>query len=110
MSQRIISHLPKLEKLMKLTPQKRKILLKKANLEFFKSIIECVENVMKGNIQLKKECKEKLKKYKSILRKVFNSGNELKVKKKIIVQNGGAFLPALLMPVITTLAERLLRR
>lgn len=109
MSQRIISHLPKLESLIKLSPRKRRDLLEKANLQFIKSIVECVENVMNGNIQLKRECKEKLKKYKAILRKIFNSGKKLKVKREIIVQNGGAFLPALLAPVITILAERLLK-
>lgn len=110
MSQRVISHLPKLKTLVKLAPRKRRDLLEKANLQFIKSIVECVENVMSGNIQLKRQCKEKLKKYKSVLRKIFNSENKLKLKKEIIVQNGGAFLPALLAPVITILAERLLRR
>lgn len=109
MSQHVISHLPKLENLIKLTPRKRRDLLEKANLKFIKSIVECIENVMSGNIQLKRECREKLKKYKAVLRKIFNSGNKLKVKKEIIVQNGGAFLPALLAPVITILAERLMR-
>lgn len=109
MSQHVISHLPKLKSLIQLTPRKRRDLLEKANLQFIKSIVECVENVMRGNIQLKRECKDKLKKYKAILRKIFNSGNKLKVKKEIIVQNGGAFLPALLAPVITILAERLMR-
>jgi hypothetical protein len=99
-----------LKTLMNLAPRKRRDLLEKANLQFIKSIVECVENVMSGNIQLKRQCKEKLKKYKAVLRKIFNSGNKLKVKKEIIVQNGGAFLPALLAPVITILAERLLRR
>lgn len=110
MSHRIISHLPKLDKLIKVTPKKRQNLLEKANLQFIKSIVECIENVMSGNIQLKRECKEKLKKYKTILRKIFNSGNKLKEKKQIIVQNGGAFLPALLTPVISILVERLLRK
>lgn len=109
MSQRIITHLPKLELLIKSAPRKRRAQLQKANLQFIKSIVECVENVMSGNIQLKRACKEKLKKYKAILRKIFNSDNKLKVKKEIIVQNGGAFLPALLAPVITILADRLLR-
>lgn len=110
MSQRVISQLPKLERLIKVTPRKRKNLLEKANLQFFAAVVECVENVMKGNVQLKRECKEKLKKYKAILRKIFNSENKLKVKKKIIVQNGGAFLPTLLAPVVSILVERLLRR
>lgn len=109
MSQHVISNLPKLKNLINLTPKKRRDLLVKANLQFIKSIVECVENVMSGNIQLKKKCKDKLKKYKAVLRKIFNSDNKLKVKKEIIVQNGGAFLPALLVPVITILAERLMR-
>lgn len=109
MSQHVVSHLLRLKNLIQSTPRKRRELLEKANLKFIKSIVECVENVMKGNIQLKKECKVKLKKYKTILRKIFNSQNKLKVKKEIIVQNGGAFLPALLAPVITILADRLMR-
>lgn len=110
MSQRLISHLSKLEKLIKAKPQKRRLLLQKGSLLFIKTIVECLENVMSGNIQLKRECKQKLMKYKTILRKIFNSENKLKTKKEIIVQNGGAFLPALLAPVISILAERLLRR
>lgn len=109
MNRRIISHLPKLENLIKLAPRKRRALLEKASLQFIKSIVECVENVMSGNIRLQKECKEKLRKYKAILRKIFKSEKKLKVQKEIIVQNGGAFLPALLAPVVTILAERLLR-
>lgn len=110
MTKRVISHLSKLEKLMKAKPKKRRVLLQKASLLFIKTLVECVENVMSGNIQLKSECKEKLRKYKSILRKIFNSENKLKAKKEIIIQNGGAFIPALLAPVVTILAERLLRR
>lgn len=109
MSKHVVANLPKLKSLIHLTPQKRRDQLEKANLQFIKSIVECVENVMKGNIQLKKECKDRLKKYKNILRKIFNSEKRLKVKKEIIVQSGGAFLPALLAPVITILAERLMR-
>jgi hypothetical protein len=110
MSQHVISHLPKLQSLIKLTPRKRREQLEKANLQFIKSIVECIENVMKGNIQLKKECREKLIKYKTVLRRIFHGSNKLKTKKEIIVQNGGAFLPALLAPVITILAERLMRK
>lgn len=110
MSQHVIAHLPRLQSLTKLTPKKRRDLLEKANLQFFKSIVECIENVMKGNIQLKKECREKLRKYKAVLRRILHSSNKLKVKKEIIVQNGGAFLPALLGAVIPILAERLMRK
>ena len=84
--------------------------MEKANLQFIKSIVECVENVMKGNIQVKRECKEKLKKYKAILRKIFNSENKLRTKKEIIIQNGGAFIPTLLATVIPILVDRLMKK
>lgn len=109
MSQRVLADLPKLQSLINLAPQKRRAMLEKSTLKFIKSIVECIENVMKGNIHLESPCKEKLKKHKTVLRRIFNSGKQLKVKKNIIVQSGGAFLPALLAPVITILAERLLR-
>lgn len=110
MSKCVIAQLPKLTELSKATPKNRRKILEKANLELIKSIVECIENVLKGNIELKKKCKEKLVRYKSILRKIFSSGNKLRTKKKIIVQNGGGFLPALLVPVISILAEQFMRR
>ena len=110
MSKCVIKHLPVLKELAVTTPKKRRKLLEAANLELIKSIVECVENVLKGNVTLKKKCVDKLKKYKTILHKVFNSGKKLTHKKKIIVQNGGAFIPTLLASLIPILAERLLRR
>lgn len=110
MSRCVITHLSKLKELSKATPKNRRKLLEKANLDLIKSIVECVENVLKGNVTLKKKCKEKLSRYKTILRKIFSSENKLRAKKKLIVQNGGSFLPALLTPVITILAEQLMKR
>lgn len=100
MSKCVIKQLPKLSELAQARPKIRKQILEKANLVLIKSIVECIENVLKGNISLKKQCKEKFRKYKSILRKIFNAEKKLATKKQIIVQNGGAFLPALLAPVI----------
>lgn len=110
MSKCVIAHLPKLTELSKAKPKIRRALLEKANLDFIKSIVECIENVLKGNIELRKKCKDKLRRYKSILRKIFSSGNKLRAKKKLIVQNGGSFLPALLPPVISILADQLMKR
>lgn len=109
MSKCVIKHLPVLKELAITTPKKRLKLLEAANLELIKSIVECVENVLKGNVTLKKKCINKLKKFKTILHKIFNTGKKLTQKKKIIVQNGGAFLPALLASLIPVLVERALR-
>lgn len=109
MSKCLFKQLPKLNELAQARPKVRKQILEKANLVLIKSIVECIENVLKGNISLTKQCKEKLKKYKGILRKIFGAEKKLATKKKIIVQSGGSFLPALLAPVITVLAEHYLR-
>lgn len=109
MSKCVLKQLPKLNELAHAKPKVRKQILEKANLVLIKSIVECIDNVLKGNIFLKKQCKDKLKKYKSILRKIFSAEKKLSAKKKIIVQSGGGFLPALLAPVITVLADRYLR-
>lgn len=109
MSKYVIKHLPVLKELATTSSKKRRMILEDASLELIKSIVECIENVLKGNVTLKKKCVDKLKRYKTILRKIFNSGKKLEQKKKIIVQNGGGFLPALLVPLITVLAERLMR-
>lgn len=110
MSQCVISQLFKLNELICAKPKDRKKLLEKANTKLIKSIVECIENVLKGNLRLKKQSSEKLRKHKSVLRKIYNSGKKLKEKKQIIVQNGGGFLPILLAPVVAALAERFISR
>lgn len=110
MSKCVIKHLPVLKELATTTPKKRRKLLEAANLELIKSIVECIENVLKGNVQLKKKCVEKLKRYKTTLHKIFNTTNKLSHKKKVIVQSGGGFIPVLLASLIPVLAERLFRR
>lgn len=109
MSECVISQLHKLNELVCAKPGEREKLLKKANTKLIKSIVECIENVLKGNIHLKKENTKKLQKHKSVLRKIYNSDNKLRDKKQLIIQNGGGFLPVLLAPVIAALAERFIR-
>lgn len=110
MSKCVIKNLPVLEERATTTSKKRRKILEDTSLELIKSIVECIENVLKGNVVLKKKCLNKLKKYKSILHKIFSTGQKLTQKKHIIVQNGGGFLPALLVPLITVLAEKLMRK
>lgn len=110
MSDCVFKQLPKLKELAHAKPKERKKILAKANLVLIKSIVECIENVLKGNVRLTKEYKEKLQKYKNILRKINSTTNKLSQKKQVIVQSGGAFLPALLVPVISVLADHLIRK
>lgn len=110
MSQCVIKNLPVLRALATAPPKLRRMILEKSNLQLTKAIVECIENVLKGNIALEESCFKKLQKHKNILRKVSKAPNKLSQKKKVIVQKGGAFLPALLLPVVTVLAEKLLQK
>lgn len=109
MSECVIKNLPALKTLALAPPKLRHMILESGNLQLIKAIVECIENVLKGNVPINESCFRKLKKHKSALRAVSKSPNKLSQKKKVIIQKGGAFLPALLLPVITVLAEKLLR-
>lgn len=109
MSQCVIKNLPILKTLANAPPKLRRAILENGSLQLIKAIVECIENVLKGNISLEPACLKKLKKHKVALRKVSRAPNKLSQKKKVIIQKGGGFLPALLIPVITVLAEKLLR-
>lgn len=105
----MIKNLPVLKTLVSAPPKLRRMILENGNLQLIKAIVECIENVLKGNIPIEEGSFRKLKKHRAALRAVSKSPNKLSHKKKVIIQKGGAFLPALLLPVITVLAERLLR-
>lgn len=109
MSQCVIKNLPILGKLSKAKPKERKMLLKAASSQLVKSILECIKNVLKGNVSLNRKCIIRLKKHKAVLRSINTRGTKISQKKKAIIQSGGAFLPALLAPVIGVIADRLIR-
>lgn len=94
-------HLPLL-KLLKESPSSlRHKIIRYSDLDLINTICECVYNSLKGNIPLKKREVSKLRKFKKVLRKIFKADGGLKKTQKIIIQSGGAFLPALLSPIVT---------
>lgn len=109
MSQCVIENLPVLRTLASAPPKLRRMILENGNLQLIKAIVECIENVLNGNIPMKPSTFKKLKKHKGALTAVSKTPNKLAQKKKVIIQKGGGFLPALLVPIITVLAEKLLR-
>jgi hypothetical protein len=67
-------------------------------------LTECVYNVLRGNVKLRKGDNERLGRYKSDLRKfVYDKGNVSR-KRKFLVQKGG-FLPLLIPAAIDTVAR-----
>ena len=94
-------HLPLLKLLKEAHPDLRFTLIRYSDLDFINTICECVHNTLKGNIPLKKLEVTKLRKFKRVLRKFFQTDGGVKKKQKVIIQSGGAFLPVLLSPIVT---------
>ena len=83
------------------TPKFRKKLLHHADPELVKCVGHCASNVLNGTLPITKMEKNKLKKYKRVLRRLKSSKN----KKRVIVQSGGGFLLGLIPAVVGALAS-----
>lgn len=103
---RVITYQHLLQALHTLKPKYRKALLKACDEDEINIICECIYNVLKGKIPLENTEKTKLNKHKNILRKLVSKGKQ-KLRKTIIVQKGGAFLPIILGAVLSTLLSSL---
>lgn len=86
-----------------LKPKERNHLINKSNESLISCIIECALNVLKGNIRITKKEKKQLSKYKTILRNIVKEKKSILKCKKLIKQKGTAFLPSLLLPIVTSL-------
>jgi hypothetical protein len=88
----------------------KKEVLRTANSDLICSLCECAHNTLKGNIKLSSAQKKKLVKHKKVIRRLAKRGETYKKKKRYIVQTGGAFLPALLGPIIAGIAGLILNK
>lgn len=93
-------HLPTLKLVQIAKPQLRKSIITHCDIDFIKTILECIQNTLNGNIKLTPGETAKLEKYKAVLRKILRGPGNLNKKRELIVQNGGAFLPVLLKPIV----------
>lgn len=107
MSEALVVQLPLLELLVKVNKCSRNKILKNCDFKLVKAIIECVQNTLNGNVLLEDERIRKLKKYKTVLRKIGDKSENLSKKKKLIVQSGGNFLPILLTPIVSYFLDSL---
>ena len=71
-------------------------------------ICESALNVLKGNVPLKKSQKSRLRKHANVLRNLARPCEKIQKKRAIIQQGGGGFLPALLIPIISTVLSNLI--
>lgn len=108
MHRRVITHQNLLKALHTLKPKYRKVILKACSDEEINVICECIYNILKGKISLPEKERTHLSKYKNLLRKLISKGKN-KIRKNIIVQKGGAFLPIILGAVINGLLSSLIK-
>lgn len=100
MSKRLKKNIEHLEKLRKQkNATKRNEYLKNSNNELIVCLVECIANIVRGNVSLTKKQKNCLKHYAKTLRKLSTVRNLSKAKKTLYRQEGG-FLPAVLTPIL----------
>ena len=85
----------------------RKALLRNADQGFVRCICEVALN---GSLPIKDAARKKLRKHACILRCLAKQCGSVGKKKKMLLQSGGGFLPALITPLLVELATRLLTR
>lgn len=100
------THKDLLSALHKLKPKYRTALLKSCDKEEINCICECIHNVLQGKVPIEDKNKKKLKKYKTVLRKLVKKGTN-KIRKNIIIQKGGAFLPIILGSILSGIVQSL---
>lgn len=92
------------------SPKLRKAILLSAPDELIKAIYEIAFNILSGNHQINTKAKGDLKKYKKHLRKLVQPSRSLASKRKVLVQNGGSFIPYLLSAVLSGIIGKILQQ
>lgn len=104
MSSRLHKHANLLRALHRASPSiRRRLLHEYCNGDFVCCIVECIKNLLKGNVPLSNAQKSKLKSKKKHLRLMTLKKTSLAKKRKLI-QSGG-FLGALLGPIVSVLGS-----
>lgn len=78
----------------------RRAILENADPDLILCLCECCDNLLKGNVPINSEQKQKLSKHKNHIRNLANRKNTIKEKRNILIQQGG-FLPLLLTPILS---------
>ena len=80
-------------------------MIKNASKDQINCVCECILNTLIGNVKLKQDKKDEIKRFKKPMRKLLKK-NSIKIKKNLIIQNGG-FLPALIPTILSIILPHL---
>lgn len=102
---RVLECLPAITEIAKARTLKRRLfLLEKAKDCVYYAISEVSLNILQGSVPVSTRRIKTLQKYKTTIRKIASKDLKLPTRKRLIIQSGG-FLPSLLIPAVTFLAE-----
>lgn len=107
MSQRMKHNLDLLRVLARSSNKQRKAILQTCHVDLIKCLAEISLNVLKGVVPVDKTQKNRLRRYKTLLRSLADKSVSLKNKKKKLTQSGGNLLSYLLPPVLSVLGNLL---
>lgn len=105
--QRLKKYRHLLQVLIDSTPKLKRSILSHCEGEFIKVLLEIILNTLDVNVEIKKPCKEKLRKHKQTLRNLIAS-KRVPGKRKILKQKGGAFLPLIISAVLSSAIGKLI--
>ena len=88
-------------------PKQANFVIDDANKDLLLCICEIVNNILEGNIKLKPKERNKLRKYKKTLHQLIDKRIKLKDKRKLIKNQKGGFLPAVIAPILGIAASLL---
>ncbi len=108
MSNRMKRNADALRFLARCNPKQRKSIIQHADSSLIDSLCECALNLLKGHVRLHPKQKKKLIKHKKRLRALTNKKVARKKKKVILNQHGG-LVGALLAPVLKSIVRMLLQ-
>lgn len=96
-------------------PAQRKRILQTANKDLLKSVCDCAQNVLCGNIALTEAQNKSISKHRKLLREVAYNDIDLETKRRkyFTNQKGGfltALLPALLAPVLSAVVGEIFKK
>jgi len=102
---RVIENYLFLKKIAKSRSDKRRLgLLKNASSDQLLTLVEVASNLLTSNYPLTKCQREKIKPYLACVRKLAHSRSEQGARRIVQIGNG-AFIPSLLIPIITEAAR-----
>ena len=104
---KLLKHFPQLKELKAQKKLVRKYILTHASADLINCICECCLNVLNGNVKINKKQRKALLPYGNILRELTQHNVPVETRRQRILQRGGSFLPALLVPILTVFAKLL---